>query len=122
MSDNHTPETQKEGRTIAITIAIAGLLHGIFLLVAFLLFEADPNLEDIQNLDRFVKFMVEDVQDPEDEEVEEPEEDTTGKKAGGEDGKFGDPDEEIVAIVRPADLAALARIIHEVNTLARSAS
>ena len=26
MADNHTPETQKEGRTIAITIAIAGLL------------------------------------------------------------------------------------------------
>lgn len=26
MADNHTPQTQREGRTIAITIAIAGLL------------------------------------------------------------------------------------------------
>ncbi len=26
MSDNHTPDTEKQGRTIAITIAVAGIL------------------------------------------------------------------------------------------------
>lgn len=78
------------------TTAIAAILHIVFLIVAFLMFDVDPELEDMQNLDRFVKFMVDDVEDPmEEEEIEEPEEDTTGKKAGGEEGKFGDPDEEI---------------------------
>lgn len=78
------------------TTAIGALLHIVFLLIAFLMFDVDPELEDMQNLDRFVKFMVDDVEDPfEEEEVEEPEEDTTGKKAGGEEGKFGDPDEDI---------------------------
>ena len=32
---------------------------------------------------------------PVEEQVIEPEEDTTGKKAGGEEGKFGDPDTDI---------------------------
>ncbi len=77
-------------------IAISAVLHIAFLIIATLGFEVDPNLEDLENLNRFAKIMVEDVDDPlEEEEQEEPEEDTTGKKAGGEEGKFGDPDEEI---------------------------
>ncbi len=78
------------------SVGISAVLHVAFLLIAFLLFDADPELQEMQNLDRFAKFMVDDVPDPlEEEETEEPEEDTTGKKAGGEEGKFGDPDEEI---------------------------
>ena len=66
------------------------------LIAAFLFFEANTDLQEMQNLDRFVKIMVDDAPEPiEEEEVEVPEEDTTGKKAGGEEGKFGDPDEEI---------------------------
>ncbi len=83
-------------KPLLATTAIGAILHIVFLVVAFLMFDVDPELEDMQNLDRFVKFMVDDVEDPmEEEEIEEPEEDTTGKKAGGEEGKFGDPDEEI---------------------------
>ncbi len=78
------------------TTGLAAVVHIVFLMIAFLMFDVDPELEEMQNLDRFVKFMVDDVDEPlEEEEVEEPEEDTTGKKAGGEEGKFGDPDEEI---------------------------
>lgn len=83
-------------KPLLLTIFLGAVMHIAFLLVAFLMFEVDPELQDMQNLDRFVKFMVDDVKDPlEEEEVDEPEEDTTGKKAGGEEGKFGDPDEEI---------------------------
>ncbi|QED26562.1 AgmX/PglI C-terminal domain-containing protein [Microvenator marinus] len=83
-------------KPLLLTIFLGAVVHIAFLLAAFLMFEADPELEDMQNLDRFVKYMVDDVDDPlEEEEVDEPEEDTTGKKAGGEEGKFGDPDEEI---------------------------
>ena len=78
------------------TILLAGILHAVFLISAFMLFEVDQDLEDLQNLDRFVKIMVDEAPDPqEEEEMEEPEEDTTGKKAGGEEGKFGDEESEI---------------------------
>lgn len=78
------------------TIALSAVLHAVFLIAAFLFFEVDKDLTEMQNLDRFVKIMVDEAPDPiEEEELEEPEEDTTGKKAGGEEGKFGDPDEDI---------------------------
>lgn len=78
------------------TILAAGLVHAVFLISAFLFFEVDSDLQDMQNLDRFVKIMVDEAPDPlEEEELEEPEEDTTGKKAGGEEGKFGDEEVEI---------------------------
>ncbi|MEZ4460015.1 MAG: AgmX/PglI C-terminal domain-containing protein [bacterium] len=81
---------------LLLAIFVGAIGHIAFLMVAFLMFQAPAELEEMQNLDRFVKFMVDDVDDPlEEEETDEPEEDTTGKKAGGEEGKFGDPDEEI---------------------------
>ncbi len=77
-------------------IGISAVAHIAFLIIAHMFFQIDPNLEDLENLNRFAKIMVDDVDDPlEEEEQDEPEEDTTGKKAGGEEGKFGDPDEEI---------------------------
>jgi len=81
---------------LLLAIFVGAVGHIAFLMVAFLMFEAPTELEAMQNLDRFASFLVDDVKDPlEEEETEEPEEDTTGKKAGGEEGKFGDPDEEI---------------------------
>ncbi len=78
------------------TIAVSAVLHIAFLLVAFLAFDVDRDLQELENLDRFAKIMVDEAPEPlEEEELEEPEEDTTGKKAGGEEGKFGDPDEDI---------------------------
>lgn len=88
--------TERFEGPMILALFVGAVTHIAFLMVAFLMFEANPELEEMQNLDRFAKFMVEDVKDPlEEEETEEPEEDTTGKKAGGEEGKFGDPDEEI---------------------------
>ena len=69
---------------LLLAIFVGAIGHIAFLMVAFLMFQAPAELEEMQNLDRFVKFMVDDVDDPlEEEETEEPEEDTTGKKAGG---------------------------------------
>lgn len=81
---------------LLLSLFVGAIGHIAFLMVAFLMFQPGAELEEMQNLDRFVKFMVDDVDEPiEEEETDEPEEDTTGKKAGGEEGKFGDPDEEI---------------------------
>lgn len=70
---------------------------GLFLLFAFMSYDPDAQLSDIMAEDRFAKFLAEDLKEPlpEEEEVPEPEEDTTGKKAGGEEGKFGAEDSEI---------------------------
>ncbi|MBA2662149.1 MAG: AgmX/PglI C-terminal domain-containing protein [Bradymonadaceae bacterium] len=81
---------------MVLCLLFAMVTHVGFLLTAMLAFDPNPDLDDMVNYDRFVKFMVDDVLDPlEEEEVDTPEEDTTGKKAGGEEGKFGDPDEDI---------------------------
>jgi outer membrane biosynthesis protein TonB len=78
------------------TIAAAAVAHIIFLIVAFLTFDLQPELMSQQIPDRFVEFMVDDVEDPmEEEKQKKPEEDTTAKKAGGEEGKFGDPDKKM---------------------------
>lgn len=78
-------------------IAFSGIVHAVFLIAAFLSYDPEAELNPLFAEDRFVEFLVDDVEDPmeEEEEVDEPEEDTTGKKAGGEEGKFGDEDSEI---------------------------
>lgn len=82
--------------TLVGTILVAAILHFGFLISAHLFFEVDTDLRDMQQLNRFVKIMVDEPKDPLEElELDEPEEDTTGKKAGGEEGKFGDADSEI---------------------------
>ncbi len=78
------------------TVAIAAVAHLTFLLLCFLAFDINPELEERKIPDRFVEVMVKDVDDPaEQEKQKEPEEDTTGKKAGGEEGKFGDEDKKM---------------------------
>lgn len=77
-------------------VLLAGLAHLMFLLFAALAYDVNPTLQDKQIPDRFVEFMVDDVDQPLDEEkTDEPEEDTTAKKAGGEEGKFGDPEKKL---------------------------
>ncbi|MFP4599207.1 MAG: hypothetical protein ACLFVJ_13195, partial [Persicimonas sp.] len=77
-------------------VVLAALLHIGFLVGVMLTWDPDMDLKEREIPDRFVDFAVDDVDDPlEEEEVDEPEEDTTGKKAGGEEGKFGDEDEEV---------------------------
>lgn len=77
-------------------IALSAVLHIVFLIWALLGYDPDAHLERQVISDRFVEFLADDIADPiEEEEVDIPEEDTTGKKAGGEEGKFGDEDSEI---------------------------
>lgn len=79
---------------LALSLIFALIAHLVFL---FLAYRVPPraDLDDIAYLDRFARFAVDDVPIPEDEDEEEEEEDTTAKKAGGEEGEFGDPEEEI---------------------------
>lgn len=82
--------------TLVGTLLVATILHAAFLISAHMFFEVDTELRDMRQLNRFVKIMVDEPKDPLEElELEEPEEDTTGKKAGGEEGKFGDEESEI---------------------------
>jgi len=75
------------------TVALAATAHIVFLVMCFLAFDLNPRLETRKIPDRFVDIMVKDVEDPLDQEKQkEPEEDTTGKKAGGKEGKFGKKD------------------------------
>ena len=75
------------------TVALAAFLHVTFLLIAFLAFDINPELQRRKIPDRFAKFMVDDVEEPLDKEKKkEPSEDTTAKKAGGKEGKFGKKD------------------------------
>ena len=96
------PVAPPRGFFTGLELALAGFIflsaicHITFLLVAYLAFDPPVSPELIQIDDRFVKLMVEDLKDPpEEEELEIPEEDTTGKKAGGEEGKFGAEDSDI---------------------------
>jgi hypothetical protein len=84
-----------EGAVVGL-VALAALLHIGFLVSIMLLWEPGLELEGQEIPDRFAEFAVDDVDDPlEEEEQEEPEEDTTGKKAGGEEGKFGEEESDI---------------------------
>jgi hypothetical protein len=77
-------------------VALAAVLHIGFIVYVLISWHPDRVLESRQLPDRFVDFAVDDVDDPlEEEDVDEPEEDTTGKKAGGEEGKFGDEESDI---------------------------
>ncbi len=78
--------------TVALIIAL--VLHLGFLIAAFLQ-PPQPHFEDVEYHDRFADFAVDDIEDALEEEDDEEEEDTTAEKAGGEEGEFGDPEEEI---------------------------
>lgn len=82
---------------LVATIFLALVAHVIFLIIAELQYDPNINRQNLELPDRFVNFIAEDPPDPleEEEELDEPEEDTTGKKAGGEEGKFGDPDKDV---------------------------
>lgn len=85
------------------TLLLAALLHAAVLLSAFMMFEADRDLRDIQNLDRFARIMVEDVAEPLEPEEDVPEDDSTAKKAGGEEGEFGAEDAVVEESKVPAN-------------------
>jgi hypothetical protein len=79
------------------TIMLALVAHVAFLIFAELQYDPSINRAELKMPDRFVNFLADNPPDPleEEEELEQPEEDTTGKKAGGEEGKFGDQDSNI---------------------------
>lgn len=87
------------GLTVALTVTLflSFMGHGIFLLIAELSYDPSANRAELEMPDRFVRFIAEEPPEAlaEEEELEIPEEDTTGKKAGGEEGKFGDEDSDI---------------------------
>ena len=79
---------------LSVALLIALLLHAVFLIIAEMQ-PPRPILEDLEYLERMAEFHVDDLEDAMEEEEEEEEEDTTAEKAGGEEGEFGDPEEEV---------------------------
>lgn len=78
------------------SLLVALSLHLGVLIAAFMLFEDKPSLTELDLDDRFMKVIVEEPP-PEIEEKEEKEEsvdEDVGKKAGGEEGKFGEEDKK----------------------------
>ena len=82
---------------LALALFLSAFGHGAFLLECFRAYDPTAELDTYSMPDRFVRFIAEEPADQleEEEELDEPEEDTTGKKAGGEEGKFGDEDSDI---------------------------
>ncbi|MFP4596682.1 MAG: AgmX/PglI C-terminal domain-containing protein [Persicimonas sp.] len=100
---------------VLATVAAAALLHVAVLMVAFLGYEPEPDLKVAMGCERcWMELAVEDVQDPfEEQDVDEPSEDTSGKKAGGEEGKFGDEDAEQPDTEMPPDDGELVEKIED---------
>jgi hypothetical protein len=63
------------------------------LIAAFWLWDDKPNLQDLEQRDRVVGYVFEKPPEEIEEEKEEKQEDV-GKKAGGEEGKFGEEDKK----------------------------
>mgnify|MGYP001178415263 CR=1 FL=1 len=82
--------------SVLTALLIAVTLHLSFLIGAFVLWTDDPQFSEIDLSDRFMKVIVEDpkpeIELEEEEEEEEEIEEDVGKKAGGEEGKFGEED------------------------------
>jgi hypothetical protein len=82
--------------SLLTALLLALTLHLGFLIGAFILWTDDPKFTEIDLSDRFMKVIVEepkqDIELEEEEEDEEEIEEDVGKKAGGEEGKFGEED------------------------------
>ncbi len=76
---------------LAMMLILALLLHGVFLIAAFLQ-PPTPQLEELAYEDRFAEFAVDDIEDAADEEEED---DAAAEKMEEDEGEFGDPEEEV---------------------------
>ena len=75
------------------SLLIALVLQFAILISAFYFWDEDPNLVELDLSDRFVKYIIEKPPpEIEEEEKEEGIDEDVGKKAGGEEGKFGEED------------------------------
>ena len=79
-------------RSILGAILFAVVMHLGFLIAAFLFWSDDPVFAELDLSDRFMKVIVEEPPEIEEEEEEENIDEDVGKKAGGEEGKFGEED------------------------------
>ncbi|MCA9557549.1 MAG: energy transducer TonB [Myxococcales bacterium] len=75
------------------SLLTALVVHLAFLIAAFFFWNEDPELTSLDLSDRFMKVIVEEPPpEIEEEEEEESVDEDVGKKAGGEEGKFGEED------------------------------
>ena len=83
--------------SVLTALLVAVTLHLTFLVGAFIMWTEDPQFSELDLSDRFMKVVVEEQKDEQELELEEEEEEEeieedVGKKAGGEEGKFGEED------------------------------
>ena len=80
---------------VLTSILTAVTIHFGILIAAFMLFEDKPEFTNLDLDDRFMKVIVEEPPpEIEEEEEEESVDEDVGKKAGGEEGKFGEEDKK----------------------------
>lgn len=88
-----TPFAANMEQSMLACMLIAVVLHLGFLIAAFVFWSDDPVLTELDLSDRFMKIIVEEPPpEIEEEEEEESIDEDVGKKAGGEEGKFGEED------------------------------
>lgn len=81
--------------SVLSSILTALTIHFGVLIAAFMLYEDKPQFTDLDLDDRFMKVIVEEPPpEIEEEEEEESVDEDVGKKAGGEEGKFGEEDKK----------------------------
>ena len=87
-----TPFTAGIEQSLLTCLLGAVVLHLGFLIAAFFFWSDDPMLTELDLSDRFMKIIVEEPPPELEEEEEEELDEDVGKKAGGEEGKFGEED------------------------------
>lgn len=81
--------------SVLSSILVALTVHLGVLIAAFMLYDEKPQFTDLDLDDRFMKVIVEEPPpEIEEEEEEESVDEDVGKKAGGEEGKFGEEDKK----------------------------
>ncbi|MCA9544730.1 MAG: AgmX/PglI C-terminal domain-containing protein [Myxococcales bacterium] len=79
--------------SVLSALLTALVVHFGFLIASFMMWEDDPTLTELDLSDRFMKVIVEEPPpEIEEEDKEEAMDEDVGKKAGGEEGKFGEED------------------------------
>ncbi len=96
------------------------VLHLGGLIASFLMWEEEPRYEDLTTAERLVQFLAEKPPPEIKEEEQEEKDEDVGKKAGGEEGKFGQEDKKDESKVPKRDGQMVDKIkdigVHKVLT------
>lgn len=79
---------------LASTVLVAAVVHMLLLLFAFITFDPELRRASMEFPDRFVRILAQEPPDILEEEEDEVPDETMSEAAAGEEGEFGDPEDE----------------------------